>query len=527
MGFSALRARAFALAIIPLSGAAQAAEHVDMPFDCRFDGVRVHMQPALDERTYAIVGPHEKQVFSTCSPDDPENCRSWLVHRFAFDCDGARVSWLEAAGAAARGENWDAWVEDGRFAMRMGRGWAVAPSRPFYHRRWRGRFAPDGEDPFGPGGFRDQTRIVTLPPGFAPALGIPLVFGGSTDAVAQAPAAPAVNIGPADRTPATQPASAANAIPDLPQRAPRAPAAPAAASSEIATAATPPFETTTSASATSAAAPAAATSVAAAQEVAPPARGDLKGPADNTAAATHAAFAPTIINEHGISGPGPAVAAPMPTKTAETERAKPGPASEAATKPQPPAQPEAAQTPHPVPVTDAAPSPPASSPPAETAALAERPSNSVLKLGASPLAAGAAATVLALSGLAAFGFWRRKRALAPSGARDIASITLDGERPRGPLALGNGGAAGPPGPTRTGFEAVNDFPVPKSYEEALKLLGTGPDASLPAIKKIVDGLRQNWHPDHATSESDRLYRERRLRQINVAWDLVSKRRTAA
>jgi len=40
-------------------------------------------------------------------------------------------------------------------------------------------------------------------------------------------------------------------------------------------------------------------------------------------------------------------------------------------------------------------------------------------------------------------------------------------------------------------------------------------------------LRQSWHPDHARSETDRLHREARVRQINVAWDLVSQQRSAA
>jgi preprotein translocase subunit Sec63 len=69
--------------------------------------------------------------------------------------------------------------------------------------------------------------------------------------------------------------------------------------------------------------------------------------------------------------------------------------------------------------------------------------------------------------------------------------------------------------------------VLRTYAEALEVLGASPDAALAAVKKIVDGLRQSWHPDHARSEADRLHRERRLRQINVAWDLIAHRRTAA
>jgi DnaJ-class molecular chaperone len=69
--------------------------------------------------------------------------------------------------------------------------------------------------------------------------------------------------------------------------------------------------------------------------------------------------------------------------------------------------------------------------------------------------------------------------------------------------------------------------MPATYAEALQVLGVSPDASLAAIKKIVDGLRLSWHPDLARSEVDRHLRQRRLQQINVAWDLISQRRTAA
>jgi hypothetical protein len=58
-------------------------------------------------------------------------------------------------------------------------------------------------------------------------------------------------------------------------------------------------------------------------------------------------------------------------------------------------------------------------------------------------------------------------------------------------------------------------------------LGASPDAGVDVVKKIVDGLRRSWHPDLARSNDDRLYRERRMRQINVAWDIVSGRRSAA
>ena len=59
------------------------------------------------------------------------------------------------------------------------------------------------------------------------------------------------------------------------------------------------------------------------------------------------------------------------------------------------------------------------------------------------------------------------------------------------------------------------------------MLGASPDAGEAAIKKIVEGLRQSWHPDLATSEADRQLREQRTTQINVAWDILSGKRAPA
>ena len=82
-------------------------------------------------------------------------------------------------------------------------------------------------------------------------------------------------------------------------------------------------------------------------------------------------------------------------------------------------------------------------------------------------------------------------------------------------------------PEPDGDAGAADLAVPTTYDEALEVLGASPEASTSAIKKIVDGLRQSWHPDHARSEADRLHREARMCQINVAWDLVSQQRSAA
>jgi hypothetical protein len=70
-------------------------------------------------------------------------------------------------------------------------------------------------------------------------------------------------------------------------------------------------------------------------------------------------------------------------------------------------------------------------------------------------------------------------------------------------------------------------PVPTTREEALAVLGVNAEASEKVIKKIVDAMRQTWHPDLARDEADRRAREERMKQINIAWDILRPKRQAA
>ncbi|MEI9900101.1 MAG: J domain-containing protein [Hyphomicrobium sp.] len=69
--------------------------------------------------------------------------------------------------------------------------------------------------------------------------------------------------------------------------------------------------------------------------------------------------------------------------------------------------------------------------------------------------------------------------------------------------------------------------MPRTTSEAYEVLGVNAEVSDGVLKKIVDALRMSWHPDHARDESDRLLREDRIRQINIAWDLINGKREAA
>ncbi|MEQ1697474.1 MAG: hypothetical protein ABL901_16700 [Hyphomicrobiaceae bacterium] len=68
--------------------------------------------------------------------------------------------------------------------------------------------------------------------------------------------------------------------------------------------------------------------------------------------------------------------------------------------------------------------------------------------------------------------------------------------------------------------------IPATKAEAFDLLGLNPDVAEGTLKKVADGLRMNWHPDHARDDADRAAREARIKAINIAIDLINGKRAA-
>jgi hypothetical protein len=348
-------------------------------------------------------------------------------------------------------------------------------TRPSFGRGgwWRHRYPRDDY------GADDGARVVTLPPGYAPALGIPITFTGTpSNEVAQAPFPPAT----VSRAPAPK-----EAIPPLPERAPR--------KQETQPAAAPVVAAKPSAEPAPAPAPTAPAPVAAAA----PAAVESKTPAPTVS--IPGSVTPTLINGSGAT----ATATPSPAapefKTEVTVASETPPAAETA--------------------------------PTETASLPARASYDQRTL---VMLAGGAAVLLTITSVMVGGLWRWSRGpkrLPPPLMHDIASVSLGG------AAAGTSLSISPPAPApavqapppllpgSAGFGRPDDVPMPTTYAEALEVLGAAPDAALDAIKKIVDGMRQSWHPDLARTEFDRRVRLRRMQQINVAWDLVSQHRSAA
>jgi hypothetical protein len=67
--------------------------------------------------------------------------------------------------------------------------------------------------------------------------------------------------------------------------------------------------------------------------------------------------------------------------------------------------------------------------------------------------------------------------------------------------------------------------LPSTRNEALQVLGATAETGEDVLKEIVRALRQKWHPDRARAE-ERPFWERRLKQINVAWDILRGKQAA-
>jgi hypothetical protein len=455
-----------------------------MPFDCGVENGRLTLTPA-DERRYSIIGARDEQPVTACHSAGSSHCRTIMVHRFVISCGGAGVAWMRVAAAMRHPQAAPAWVENGHLNVVLaarGSGPTVprdCRDRPAFALAGAGfqRTVATGRDCVAD---RASTRIdqLVLPAGFAPVgeMGARLVLdtralprpnsGGSNSGVMAwiTPAAAA------EGQTLVAKADAGEIVAPIPGLEPYdADYEPAYSGNHWITV------------------------VQEAKE--PAARGDNTGISPGPWAWMLAAMAlATMVGlvrvRYADSWSGRCFVLAQRGSALWASRFS-GSAHHG---------------------NDAG--------AGAVAAMLEQTELGVAKLkGAGPLrevllselqhARQRLASVAAVAGDGADAD-ARAGTLYRALMHDLQRIRRIAESAAASLS-----------------HTRQDTGLPHTTSEAYDVLGVNPNVSEGVLKKIVDGLRMSWHPDLARDEEDRLAREARMRQINVAWDMISANRAAA
>ncbi len=577
---SRVRGARFALALAAVTSAALpavAGDVVIMPFSCSVVGGNPVLTPS-DDQAHRIFGSREQRKVQTCSTVDRKRCRQWATFKFDMDCGGERVAWMQVFANASEHTRRRVWENGGRLRV------ADRPQRSqrvddMCARRlgtnmewWSVNELCEEASPL------NAPTSTDMPAGFAPMVGLDasilpedaLRSRSQRLVVAKSEAkSGAANTKEADSETDEAPAAEHKSIKER-----------AASPGDVAA---PEQEATPSESAASPPAPAPMPSVAQAEpvpeadssrEAEPAPVTVLNAPADDVAQ-TSAAAAPadparempaTRDAAQGTAAAAksdrlaesatppadgtepsstPAAPADVAAGTQETVVAKTrdGPTSVATVAQAPQSAATVANEPSAIPQTTgsigearAAEGPGA----AEAVAfvpetLTATDASSTLSLAIAAFATAALAmTALVLNWLYRSPAVMSDKAMSNTGASTVPSevmtsatastafdagalvpVTAQAHH----LATTHGTSlASVSAPDRIG---LGDR-MPASTPEALAVLGMGvtSDGNLASLKKIIDGLRMNWHPDLARDDTDRRTRELRLKQINAAWEIL-------
>jgi hypothetical protein len=443
---------------------AHAAEQIVLPFECTVVGGRVQVRPSGDQ-AYRIYGARRQDQYRACSEQNPDRCRTFLVQSFTMACGRDRADWTDVYAAISKATDGRAFYNnDGRLFYRMG------PREP--------------QDSYPFPAPRHAMGVVELPDGFAPMAGVDAIFTPLDPRVAELEDSPPPDARAGrDRETAGDPSFAPALTPKAAEKpkeadAPKLVAPPTPAEppkSEVVLepkpAETKPLET---ASTTAPQAPVAET-----------AKPETKTP---DAAAP---VMPTILNN-------PAAKEVETASKTETVVA----AAEITPPPQPPA---ASDTGARVEGWSATGGPGLSVPPIAFAILIAAATLAILlvilkKQAASPIAAGPMRGPIEPM---LPGFDR-----APADQPGQALTVRDDPAP----------------PALSAIAASTGMPVTR--DDALAFLGLNTGASEAVIRKVVEGLRQSWHPDLASDETDRAAREERIKAINAAATILQRKSAA-
>lgn len=450
--------------------AAGEAETVVTPFGCAIEQGRLSVTPGAPQ-ALAIIGARASHAFTTCASGKPQRCQTWTVHKFDVSCGGERVAWMALLAASLEAEGGRARIVDGRFTLR-----AVLGS-PQQHG--------------GGAAGREDASDVTFPVGFAPALGVPIRFVATS---ATAPAKPVLDV--AD---STRPVGASGVV--------RIAAGPADVTLAVAPIAPAIERTGDVLSATLQAVDALARAL-----------GTSRDRLGTVALALTFAWGLLFVVRRRVgSASRPAAAAGIKILALPPPAAEVGTVAEATAEMPRAAEPASAATAGEGDLYAAH----CAGMVAEAVALHRSARDALPAIGHASLRAvlqddldkvQAVLLTPRLTADIAAGLWASVEITVADALVNLDRVgRIIDTMTSTSTALPTRRAASPPA---TAIEAFN-------------LLGVAPSASPLAVKKIVDGLRQSWHPDHAKDDTDRSVREARMKQINIAWDLIQNQPKAA
>jgi hypothetical protein len=134
-----------------------------MPYSCSVEHNVVVVRPS-PERVFEIAGGNEERLFTTCDPPFSNNCRSLAVYKFDVACGLDRVAWPRIVAAIGRTTAGDASISKGHLilAREADRAQGHAPSCSD-----RSNAAQGGGECL-PWRVRKPTERLVLPTGFAP-----------------------------------------------------------------------------------------------------------------------------------------------------------------------------------------------------------------------------------------------------------------------------------------------------------------------------------------------------------------------
>ena len=134
-----------------------------MPYTCAIEQGALVVRPG-PERVFAVTGNREERLFTTCDPPFSNNCRSLTVHKFEVVCGLDRVSWPRLVAAIGRTTAGDASVSKGHLVLVRDASEASGHAPSCSERK--GNSAGNGE--CLPWRVRKPTERIVLPQGFAP-----------------------------------------------------------------------------------------------------------------------------------------------------------------------------------------------------------------------------------------------------------------------------------------------------------------------------------------------------------------------